>query len=244
MGKYRWLFEFQSIFARRWVLALLAADAGLIGLHIYLGATVAKIPLILNIASDRSLAEFLGYAELGLASILLWIVFVKTREPLMRAFAIILFVMMLDDSAGLHEKLGSFFVASMGLAGDAVLDGKDEGEMVIWLLYATVLLPLLLFGLFRTPLDRWFRAFGLLLVTAALAGFAVVVDGLHSSICQIGGGFPYCFQLLDLIEDGGEKITQSLILAHVIYLARNTAAPALFDFTQHMLPLRLSARLR
>lgn len=239
-----WLSDIPRLFERNWLWGLLAVDALIVVLHIYLGATEPRIPPIFNLAMDRSIGEYLGYAELGLGSILLLAVFAKTREPLMLSFAILLAVMMLDDSAGLHEIGGGYFVVSMGLTDGSVFDAKDKGEMIVWLIYAAILLPVMLVGLARTPLDRWFRAIGLALLTAVLTGFAVVLDGIHEGVCSINGGFPYCFQLLDLVEDGGEKITQSLILAHVIYLSRNTAAPALFNFSQQLLPSRLSLHLR
>lgn len=232
-----------GVFERRWLVALLAADGLLIGAHIYFGAT-STIPRALNLSIDRNIAEFYGYFELGLAAILLVWTFTKVGEPIMLACAAMLACIMADDILGVHEVGGWLLSAILKFPEARWLKGHEFGELLVWAILAGLILPLLIEGLRRTPQHRWYRVSGLFLLTGVLAIFAVVFDVGHEAACVSNGGYSLCSRLMHLIEDGGEKATMSLILAHVVYLARNPSATALFDLTQRLRPDRIGVRQR
>jgi hypothetical protein len=233
-----------AVFDRGWLVGLLSADLLLIALHIYSAATLPEMPRPLTLWKDRSIGEFFGYFEVGLAAALLLLASVRMREPIMLACSAMFACVMLDDITGIHEIGGSFFSTSLQFQGTEWLKGNEIGELLVWAILTGLFLPLLAYGFLRTPRNRWYRAFGLILLTALLAAFAVIVDMSHGAVCQFQGGFSYCGQVMFLAEDGGEKVTQSLILAHVIFLVRDASAPALFDLTQGLLPARIGALLR
>lgn len=232
------------LFERRALVALLAIDAVLVAVHVYFELALPDLPRLLNLSADRSISEFFGYVEMAMAAIVLLITFVKFGEPIMLACSAMFTCMMLDDMLRIHERGGDYFAIGLRLEETEWLRGEDKGELLVWAILAALILPALLYGFLKTPRSRWYRGFGLLLLSGLLALFAVVVDMSHAGVCRTGGGFPYCNQLAYVIEDGGEKVTQTLILAHVVFLARDTSAPALFDFAQQLLPARIGALLR
>ena len=200
---------------------LLAADAILIGAHIVTGVLLPRIPLFLNIAVDHSLPELLCYAEMIAASGIMLRAFRRTGTALCLSFAAVLFVMMLDDSLQLHEAIGASFAESLHIAAFAGVEAKDSGELIAWGLLGSVLLLFGIFGLVRTPIASWPRFFMLAVLVGPLGFFAVGVDFLHDPVCAAASWRGYCSQIFDLVEDGGEMIVQSLILAHVAAVFRD-----------------------
>ncbi|KKM00293.1 hypothetical protein LCGC14_1805880 [marine sediment metagenome] len=85
------------------------------------------------------------------------------------------------------------------------------------------LLPLLAWGALATPV--WSRPIGLRLMALVVlyAFFGGLVDMLHG----VFAGLPYGIQIADLIEDGGEMIVASLIVAHAVTLPKALRRPVM-----------------
>ena len=59
---------------------------------------------------DRGFSEIIQYAKLAIVITLVWRAFRDTRQEVLRAWAILFWVMLFDDMAGLHEELGQWFL--------------------------------------------------------------------------------------------------------------------------------------
>lgn len=223
LSSYRvWISSIAEYLNIKILIYLLALDVVLIVFHITTGIFMEKIPSVLNIAQDRSLAEWFGYAKLACASLLLWLAYRASRIPVLLSFTVIFAAMVADDSMELHENLGGWASSAFDLIGVTGQRGQDVGELLVWGAMAIILLPILAFGVVKTlPQDRLI-GFGLAICAAILTFFAIGVDAVHGPACSFLS-VPYCFQLFDLIEDGGEMITQSFILAHVLTVFQNNA---------------------
>lgn len=202
---------------------LLVVDFCLFAAHIYTGATRERIPPLLNIALDHSIAEWWGYTMVAVAISLLLTAYNRVRIALYLAFAVTIFVVLLDDSLELHEHVGTLVSqASQRFGGN--LD-QDRGELVAWGLIGASLVPWIVFGAWKTPQAKWHLGYGLALLVAALGFFAVGVDFLQHPFCDAAAGLPYCRQAMDLFEDGGEMMVQTLILAHAAAIFRRSTVP-------------------
>lgn len=216
----RWRAGLVGIVSINALVCLLAVDAVLIVLHVLTGMFMEKIPPALNIAMDRSLAEWFGYAKLACAALLLWLAYRASRIPVLFSFVVIFVAMAADDSLELHENLGGWIADVLPPLGAAGWREQDFGELLMLGAMGVMLLPVLVFGAVKTlPQDRS-TGLGLAIGAALLAVFAIGVDAVHGPACSAVAEVPYCFQFLDLVEDGGEMIAQSLILAHVVVVYR------------------------
>lgn len=201
---------------------LIAADIALIAAHIVTGVLLPRIPPWLNIALDHSLPEIFCYLELLAASGILLLAYRRTGLSLCLGLALILLLMMLDDSLQLHELIGAFLAEMFHIPAFAGVKSKDTGELLAWALLGLVVGLTGLVALLRTPFASWSHFYVMVALVGLLGFFAVGIDFLHDPICVATTGFAYCTQIFDLIEDGGEMIVQSFILAHV---ARNFFEP-------------------
>lgn len=195
---------------------LLTADLILIGCHIVAGMLLPRIPPWLNIAHDHSLPEFLCYAEMIAASAIMVRAYRHNGTALCLGFAGVLLVMMLDDSLQLHEIIGARVAEFLHIEAFGGVAAKDSGEIIAWAILGGILVLIGTAGLARTPIASWPRFYMLTGLVGLLGFFAVGIDFLHDPVCAAASGLRYCSQIFDLVEDGGEMIAVSLILAHVL----------------------------
>jgi len=203
---------------------LVTIDLTLILIHIGTGASFEKIPALLNISLDYSIGEFFNYAKWVTIIGILWVVSRRVGNPALLACASLFAVMLADDSLQIHERFGELAV-SAGQIGDASwATGQTLAEIAVWGALAGLLLPVILFGLWKSTREQWLPAFRFLGLIALFAVFGGLVDALHQPVEQL----PFGVQLVDLIEDGGEMIVASIIVAHAVTLWNETAALARF----------------
>lgn len=183
--------------------------------HIIAGAFMDEIPVMINISYDRSLPEWFCYGMLATASFMLLRAFSRERTPLLISFSAVLLLMLVDDSMTIHEVGGAMIAASLGDVSLLGLDLKDTGEMLTYGLMGLIILPFVIYGVIRTPFSEWHKYYALAIFVGLLGFFSVGIDLIHEPICRsvtLGG---YCFQVVDLFEDGGEMFWEAVIVAHV-----------------------------
>jgi hypothetical protein len=220
----------------RVLIVLWSCDAALAAAYVGSGFLLGGIPPLLNVTRDWSLAECFGYVKLGCASLLLLIAFRASRVPIFLSMAIILAVMVADDSMRLHERLGHGAVLTLALPDFANLKAQSLGELLVWGAMGAVLLPVFVIGFVKTRDEDRAIAARLAICVTLLLFFAIGMDILDEIVCTAMAGVPRCYPVMGMLEDGGEMAVQSLILAHVVALfmasrARKgtvpvTAAPA------------------
>lgn len=190
--------------------------------HSILGILLEKIPPILNISYDRSMPEWFSYGMLATSSIVLLQAFFRERSPLLISFSAILLLMLVDDSMEIHERAGAIISTSMEYVSIAGLDPKDTGEMLAYGLMVLIIMPLVIYGVARTPLSEWRRYYILSILVGLLGFFAVGIDLIHEPICREVARSWRCFQIVDLLEDGGEMVWEAFIVAHVFAVFRSS----------------------
>ncbi|MGM1030775.1 MAG: hypothetical protein ACQEWM_13030 [Actinomycetota bacterium] len=178
---------------------------------------------IVAVQTDGSFLHFLntghGYPEafqtlqwLWCIGLLLLMVVVLRRwayAALLPLFAFLL----LTDTFGLHERYGRELSEALGLEPAFGLRAQDFGEMIVFVGAALVTIPIALAGLWlasRVDRRHFLRIAGLL---AVLIFFGVVLDAVHIIVGDGGDG-----DVFNLLEDGGEMIAASLLVAYLFWL--------------------------
>jgi hypothetical protein len=212
--------------ARRTVIAILLVDLILIAVHIIaqiLMGTEGATDTVFTLQTDRGFAEVFGYLQLMLLAWLLWTEFRRHRQPVYAAWALLFFVVLLDDSLRLHEVSGARLADLLPtLPG---LRPRDTGELVFWAVAGLGLLVVLLLGHARSETLHTSRANRLLAPLALLLVTGVGVDMLS---IVLEGSFAGATELLQVTEDGGEllAITWAVAVASGVNLfARSTWLP-------------------
>ncbi|KAF0676934.1 hypothetical protein [Profundibacterium mesophilum] len=209
--------EFSLPLERRLLGFVVAVDLFLIALHIVTGATLPAIPRLLNISFDFSLAETFGYGKWIAIIVLLLAAYRHRRLAILPSMAAVFTLMLLDDSLQIHERLGAERVEVLNLGATSWAKAQDIGEILVWGLMAALVLPIIAIGFVRSNAQG--RRIGVVLV--ALIGLYAVFGGIIDVLHQPFTALPYGIQIADLLEDGGEMIVGSLILAHVAALSRH-----------------------
>lgn len=154
---------------------------------------------------DRGYPEFFGYM-LELASSVLFVLFASAqRRKCWYAWAVIMFVIFLDDALKLHESIGTLLSVGLGLSpvvGD-LIGFASTGVLsgIFWLI-----------GLRGLTGEEDFSAYLVFTVYfALLIFFGVAVDAVHGII-----GKNMSQTLFTLVEDGSELIITAVITLSVL----------------------------
>ncbi|SEO79055.1 hypothetical protein [Trujillonella endophytica] len=189
------------------------------------GSGTPEASEIWSVENDSGLAELVGHVHLLALAVLLLTLWRLGGRPVWIAWAALFALALADDRYRLHENQGHRLADLLHLPRElAGLRAGDLGELVVWGLLAV--LPLLAIGGLHLRSDPRTRreSLGLGLLVAVYVFFGVVVDQLHAM--SRGGAGEH---LLGTIEDGGELLTLTVVLAHVVVLvgtARRNRRPA------------------
>lgn len=239
----------QSLFAwilrgQRAVVLLLAmliiADLLFIVLHVVAvlrGPEAVTNLWLYRINGERGYAEFFQYMKLVYLCVLILFYAWSQRSWQMAAWVPLFGYFLLDDALQLHERFGARFVRELGLESALGLRGQDFGELLVSLLAGGILvIPLILGYLRGRATVRWvYRAMALMV--GIFLFFGIVVDMLHSAVLPMLPGFDW----MTLIEDGGEMVALSLVVAFALRLNVGGGGAGLVLDTAAELP-RLSFR--
>ncbi len=207
----------------RWLLGLLACNLLLIVLH---GAYYVCVRHGLD-AWPRdprfSLDSNVGFGQLfssaqtllliGLLVRLAW----RTREMLYLVFGVIFLIVLVDDAFAVNQVLGRLVVPALGLVDLPRVKAESLGEMIAYALVAAPLLALVAGACARGTPEHRAAGLGFLALVIMLAFFATVMDLVHLAFIN---SF-YASQLvLEVTEEGGEMLAQSLALMLALTLDR------------------------
>lgn len=195
------------------LIVLVGIDLFLIAVHCIAGVTLERIPPLWNIALDFSLAEILSYFKWAICAALLFLAWRRSGIATLGAVALIFAVITLDDSLQIHENFGALYAGG----AERSTNRQDIGELIAFGLIGGLLSGPLIWSLWRSGMTGLNAIAGILCLIALLAVFGIGVDALHMVLPR----FPGSVQLLDLVEDGGEMIVGSILVAHVWALRRS-----------------------
>ncbi|GAA2030072.1 hypothetical protein WDZ16_03870 [Pseudokineococcus marinus] len=164
---------------------------------------------------DGSAAEIAGYVQVALTVLVLLVLVRRLRDPVLAAWAVLLSVVVVDDAAALHERLGFALAGAVDLPAVAGLRAGDLGELLVWAGYGGVLgLVVLVFHLRSDGPARATSlqlAGALVLLMAAGAGVDMLHQLLEGSVPDRVG------YALGLLESTGELVGMSLLLVVAVH---------------------------
>lgn len=165
----------------------------------------------MQVHRDRSVPEFYQYIKLGwcLALVVLLGWSARTWQPV--KWAPLFAVLLLTDAATVHEQAGGWLAGALHLPAVAGLRPRDLGELVVAAAFMVPSLALVMVAWRRTSAP--YRRFHVTIVAllGLLAAFGLIFDLLHSAART-----PSVDQLVALLEDGGEMLAVSALLAFLV----------------------------
>lgn len=188
---------------------LLLVDLLLIASHVSRGLWQEPTSRLFDITADVGYGEFFlavksGWCVLILLSLARW-----RRNWLYLAWAAVCGFLVADDLLGLHERVGGWLGRTVGDGSQAA---AHTSEIFFLALVGTLVVPIAVASWWSRSLwERlWLRR--LTILVAVLAVFGIGVDALHTFVL-----WHHSLTLtLTTIEDGGELVVVSLILALLV----------------------------
>lgn len=174
----------------------------------------------LSLGADRGYGEWYGYAKLIFCVVALVILTIRRAGPAYAAWALVLLIVLIDDSLLLHETFGGEIAKRLNLAPAFGLRAQDLGELLAWAIVSLALLVVLVTMHRRSSLDVRRDSRGLAVLIVVLGFFGVAVDMLQ--IEATGAG--WLSHLAGLVEDGGELVVISMLAAFVVGLMSASAS--------------------
>jgi hypothetical protein len=161
-----------------------------------------------RIDRDLSLSEWFETAMMSAAIMMIVADARRLRRPCYLLLAVLLTAMLLDNVVGGHEKVGAWLAPEKRAVGE----------------FALVAATTMVFAALACLAHRWARANersglgAMLIVLAVFALFAVAVDFMHELALALG---PAIYAALAVVEEGGELLSLSVLLALVSHLTRS-----------------------
>lgn len=177
-------------------------------INIFLAKNVIDRDLLL-ITEDRSYAEVFQYIKEFWIILLLGFGYWQRKKFLFLAWSLLFGYLLLDDSLSIHEKIGGRISY---LFQDAFrLRAVDYGEVLVSAIVGIFFLILITWGYYQSNfMERKYGKF-LIIFLLILAIPGVLLDLIHIMVHN-----NYHLDLIfALLEDGGEHIVMSLVLAFV-----------------------------
>jgi hypothetical protein len=221
---------------RLWVivLLLLATDLAFVALHLLNALTPLWNNPMLNIEKDHGYAETFQYLKYFWACLLCVVLAVKCKAWQFLAWAFLFAYLLADDSLAIHEQVGGAVALHLNFIPPWGLRTQDVGELISALGTAMLLcLPLALAYVRGSPVFK-LVSIHLAQLVVVLACFGVLVDMLHMTV-QSGWRLKF---VLALVEDGGEMIAASALLAYTYLLCMREGRPPSHAPWNWLLPFR------
>lgn len=191
---------------------LLVIDLAMITFHLtmtYLGNPEAET---FHLGIDRSYSEFFQYAKYVWAVMMLLLLSVQHRAGIYAAWAVVCTYVLVDDAFMLHENVGRAVLAAFPQGGETAM---HMGELGFLAAVCVVLGAVVLIAHRRARPPHSAASSTLTALFAALVFFGIVVDAAHSFVAP-GSALD---APLTVLEDGGEMVVLSVVVAFVFALA-------------------------
>jgi hypothetical protein len=199
--------------------ALLGIDAVFMVLYV-VHARSGRLPDgLFSLDVERSLAAWYQFGKTAAVCAALVVLAERIRSAVLVLWAAVFLYALVDDVFELHEGAGRFAQDHLGVGGVAELSGEDLGQLLFAVVVGVALLTSLLYLHARSSGQARRLSLGLLLLGALFVGFAVGVDAVHAALLTWSIG-----TRLILLEEGGELVVMSLVLAYAWHWLRSTSS--------------------
>lgn len=217
-----------SNLAQKIIWTIFAASIFFILMHVstvFLANTIPGISWIgndvLRLDRDRSVAELFNYLQALVTVALLGRAFFLSRQGVYLAWGFVFAFILLDDAMLVHERIGGLLAARLDLPALPGLRPRDVGELMVWGLAASLLLPLLVWG-FKSS-TRQAAGYGALLtlIFVLLVFFGMGMDMVH---IVVGRWSRLADAAIAIAEDGGEMLALALACSFALLLDRRLSS--------------------
>lgn len=208
------------------LLVLLTVDIGFMLLDVgaffaVKASLISAIPDEIKITVDGALPEMWGYVKWAIIIVSLVRLAIRDRWSVPFRWALVFFMVLIDDSMQEHETIGAMIAGSLPLPASLQSQSQDIAEVLVF--SAMGVIAVLLTATLFTRNGPIARALSLrfLAIILFLVFFGVVLDFLHQSVRLFSEGtFAASFlpAIFGLLEDGGEMIMASIATAFVLTL--------------------------
>ena len=159
------------------------------------------------LTQDRGFAETFQYLKEGWIAAILLSFWFRTPGLLYASWALLFGYLLVDDLFAVHERLGAVIGGRFGLPRLFSLRPQDIGEVLVSGSAAAVFSLVIGVGHHRADPPARSISRSLLAGVVILALFGVVLDTIHAMVSHPIGQIA-----LDVLEDGGEMLTMSVIV--------------------------------
>ncbi|WP_432557399.1 hypothetical protein [Granulicoccus sp. GXG6511] len=184
-----------------------------------------------SVTQDGGYAEFLQYAKFAWCGLLLVVLARTGRTKALLLWVPFIAYLALDDVLQIHENVGAWLAEVLQIPHFG-LRSYHIGELLVAVAAIAVGLGLVLIGcFFSRPVVRGIFI-DILLLVGLMAFFAVGVDAVHSLL----GAFAPIEMVLGLVEDGGEMLALSLLVAYLFHTALGHQSPRMLQRVRARIP--------
>lgn len=188
---------------------------------------------LLSVGKDRGYPEVFQYIKEFWIALLLVAVWWRTRERIYGTWALLVAYLLCDDAVSVHERLGQQAAIYWDFAPFVGLRARDFGELAVSLAAGSAFLVPLTYYYLRSSNEARIASKNLLFLLAILVFFGVffdMVDIAVETFVPLKG--------MDVIEDGGEMVTMSVITSYVAHLQQRQVDGSISFWQQATAALR------
>jgi hypothetical protein len=220
---------------------LVAADLAFIVLHVLYVETSLLRGRPFSLEADNGLPEAFQYVKQFWVALCMAAMFRRVREMVYIGWTLVVTFLLLDDAFQFHEQVGEWLGKQYGLPVAFGLRPDDIGELLFAGFIGGIAALLIGFGYWRGNADARIVSRDMVLMMIVLAGLGVGVDILHV-ITYFKA--PLLAQLLLILEDGGEMLVVSAMVAYMVNVLNHQgrATVDLWAIMRHFSSHRLRRR--
>lgn len=201
---------------------LIAIDLVLIGLHI----AMPWVPTLqgdrrFSIETDRGFSEMFQAGKWAAICALLLVSGARMRYWGYAAWALLFAYLLVDDWRSVHERWGLALSRAWTLPTPPFIRPADVGELLVSAAAATALLPGIALGWWCGTAAYRQACADLVSLLLLLVVFGIGVDMLHVAVMHLPGPK----EVLAVVEDGGELLVASAIVAYCVALLHRSGPP-------------------
>jgi hypothetical protein len=191
----------------------LATDIGFIICHLIYVYSGLSSNYAFSLEQDRGYSEIFQYIKEYWVVLLLGFIAWRKRSLSYLIWSLLFLYLLFDDYFMIHEKMGWIISDRLGFTPALNLRAKDFGEVAMSAFVGLIFLILLATSYyFGDRLSREVSKY-MLIMLGAFAFCGIIVDMVHIAV-----KIPSLYELLTILEDGGELVVMSIIAAFVLFL--------------------------
>ena len=166
---------------------------------------------LLAIGRDLGYAEIYQYIKEFWITTLLFLLAISRRQFIYLAWSALYFYFLLDDSFQIHEKIGRIIVRYFELEPLFEIRAQTIGSLAVSVLTGLILFSAISISYFFSNVQGKSTSKYLFVLTVGVVFFGVFVDTIHAAL-------PGTISFWSLVEDGGEMLAMSIVVAYVYNL--------------------------